>query len=210
MESWETFLAATAGSKRMGRRKATRSSTDCPWARGKARALRILDQRGEVVRVEAGHELVVGIVVVDAVGEPDAFNVGHELGPAGVVPVAFVARDDGLEGAADLEVVLVVLVEDDVPAADGGFAEVIDQFLLGRRQGLEPGHLVAEDPQVGELVDLPLELAAAGAAAAGWGDGSFFLHPTARPIDGDPEDEPERALDVHATEPPGWNSKETL
>ena len=35
VESWETFLAATAGSNRMGFRKAMRSSTDWPWARGK-------------------------------------------------------------------------------------------------------------------------------------------------------------------------------
>ena len=110
---------------------------------------------------------------MDAAGEPEALDVGHELGPAGVVPVALVAPDDGVEGPQDREVVLVVLVEEDVPAAQGGLAEVVDQLLLRRRQGLEAGDLVAQDLQVGELVDLPLELRRG--RGGGLGRGLLFL-----------------------------------
>ena len=56
----------------------------------------------------------------------------------------------------------VVLVEHDVAAAQRRFPEVVDQFLLPRGEPVEPGDLVAHDLQVGELVDLPLELLPGG------------------------------------------------
>ena len=146
-------------------------------------------------------------MVMDAAGEPEPLDVGHELGPAGVGPVALVALDDGVEGPQDRDVVLVVLVEEDVPAAEGRLAEVVDQLFLLRRQGLEAGDLVAQDLQVGELVDLPLELR----RGRGGGLGRGFLLFAA----GGHEDQAEaengeekRALDVHRTGPPRRNSDE--
>jgi len=135
-------------------------------------------------------------MVVDAVGEPDPLDVGHERCPARVGPVALVAPDDGVERPDDLEVVLVVLVDHDVTAADRRLAEVIDQLLLARAEGLEAGHLIAQDPQVGELVDLPLEL---GRGRGGGRGGGLLLFAAGDHEDqaGTKQGQDERALDVH-------------
>ena len=101
-------------------------------------------------------------MVVDAVGEPDPLDVDHELGPLGVIAVAFVALDDRVQGLADDQIVLVELGERDVPAGQRGLAQIIDQLLLGRGQGFEARDLVAQDLDVGELVDLPLEFRSRG------------------------------------------------
>ena len=115
--------------------------------------------------------------MVDPVGKPHPFGIDHKLFPLGIVAVALVAFDNGVEGSADGQVVLVVLVCDDIPAAEGGFAQVIDQFFLVQGKFLESRDLIAHDPKVRELVDLPLEF-------LGSGFGRFFCFFTAHNQDG--------------------------
>ena len=98
---------------------------------------------------------------------------------------------------------LVVLVEEDVPAAEGGLAQVVDQLLLGRRQGLEAGDLVAQDLQVGEAVDLPLELG--GGRGRRLGRGFLIIASGGHEGQAAAEGEEKRGFQVHETGPPGRN-----
>ena len=53
-------------------------------------------------------------MVMDAVAEPDAFQVDGERAVEVAVPIAFVVCVDGFEQATDTQVVAPVLVEEDV------------------------------------------------------------------------------------------------
>ena len=104
---------------------------------------------------ELGDELVVRIVVMNAVGEPHLFQVflqGLPFGRRAVAPVVLVNR---FERTAHGEVVFEILVEKDVPAALGSLGQVIDQFLLRKRKLLETGDFVTDDLDVVETVDDP-------------------------------------------------------
>ena len=92
---------------------------------------------------EAGHELLAAIVVMDAVGEPHALQVDLHCLEIGRSLVARIAGIDRLKHLSDDKVVLAVLVEEDVTTLQGGFREVIYQFLLVESQSLEPGYAVA-------------------------------------------------------------------
>ena len=52
---------------------------------------------------------------------------------------------------------LVVLVEDDVAARQSGLRQVIHQLLFLQRQFIETWHLVAQDLDIGETIDMDLE-----------------------------------------------------
>ena len=115
------------------------------------------DSRTQIGLAETGHELLRPVVVVDAVAEPDPFQVDGEGLEEVAVPVALVAGVDGFEHAADAQVVAPVLVEEDVAPLQGGFGKVIDKGFLTEAQVVETGHLVAEHLDVGKLLVSVLE-----------------------------------------------------
>ena len=151
------LLGVHRGVEEDGLQKGQQAVQGLPLSQRERDPLGPLGQGREVFEGELGDEFVVSVVVVDAVGKPDPLYVGQELGPLRIVAVALVALDDGVQGLTDDDVVLVVLGEDDVPPGERGLAQVVNQLLLGRGQGLESLDLVAKDLNVGELVDLPLE-----------------------------------------------------
>ena len=96
--------------------------------------------------------------MVDAVAEPHLLEVLLEgfvvLGGL----VAVVRGINCLEQGADLEVVAAVLVPNDVSPGLCCLAEIVDHELLVERELVEVGYLVAEDFDVGEVVDVIGEL----------------------------------------------------
>ena len=113
----------------------------------------------EILLGEFGHELVVRIVVVDAVGEPHLFQVLLQRLPFGRRAVAGIILIDCFQRAAHGKVDGAVLVEEDVAAALGGLGQVIDELLLLKRQLVEAGDFVTDDLDVVEAVDDPRRLA---------------------------------------------------
>ena len=101
--------------------------------------------------------LRVGVVVVDAVGEPNALEVDLECHPSLHGAIAFVIEVDVLQQPTDAEVVAVVLVVHDVPATQPCHVQAVDQGLLTLGELLPPGDLVPDNLQVGELLRLPNE-----------------------------------------------------
>ena len=73
--------------------------------------------------------------MVDPVGEPDPLQIGFKGLPVlrGLIP--FKTGVYPFQGLADLQVVAVVLVPDDVPACQPGLGELIDEFLFIRGEG---------------------------------------------------------------------------
>ena len=118
-----------------------------------------LDDVEQVALRKFGDELVVRVVVVDAVGEPDLLEVLLQSLPFGRRTVALEVLIDGLQRAAHGQVVLEVLVVEDVTAALGRLREVVNQLLLLERQLLEAGNLVTNHLDVVETVDHPGGLA---------------------------------------------------
>ena len=116
---------------------------------------------------EFGHELVVRIVVVDAVGEPYLLEIFLQRLPLGRRAVALIVLVNRLQRAAHGEVHRAVLVEKNVAAAFGSLGEVIDQLLLFERQGVETGNFVTDDLDVVETVDDPRHIALGATAARG-------------------------------------------
>jgi hypothetical protein len=53
--------------------------------------------------------------------------------------------------------VLVVLVIDDVAARQSGLRQVIHQLLFLQRQLIETRHLVTQDLDIGETIDMDLD-----------------------------------------------------
>ena len=109
-----------------------------------------------------GAELVVGIVVVDAVGEPHFFEVFFERFPLVGRAVSFIIKVERFERAPDRQVGRAVLVEEDVATALGRFGQVVDQLFLFERKPFESGHFVADDLDVVEPVDDPRLLRVGG------------------------------------------------
>src|SRR5690606_3534594 len=105
---------------------------------------------GERFEVEARGELVLRVVVVNAVREPDALQIDLECAERLRVAVARVVLDDLLEGALDRGVMRMLLSVDDLAALERGLIEVVQQLLRLEIERLEAGHSIAEDAYVRE------------------------------------------------------------
>ena len=130
-------------------------------------SFRIVDDVQEVVVVDADRfqqlreiglragreEFVLGIVVVDAVGEEQTLGIDCKGFEISALAVAFVVLQDVLHRVADAEVVPAVLVPEDVAAVLGGFGEVVRVLLLFQGEAVPPGDLVSHDLEVGERID---------------------------------------------------------
>lgn len=97
------------------------------------------EQLFEILLREFGLELVVAVMVVNAVCKPYLLEVLFEGFPLGCLTVAFVGRIYGLECAADGQVVLEVLVEHYVASAFCGLAEIVYEQFLVEREFSNPG-----------------------------------------------------------------------
>ena len=67
---------------------------------------------------EAWLELLAAVVVVDAVGEPDAFQIDDEGLPIGIVLGAVIMGVDVLQHLSQLQPVSAVLVPENVAAQE--------------------------------------------------------------------------------------------
>ena len=97
-------------------------------------------ERIEIGFAEFRSELVARIVVMDAVGEPHLLEILLEGLPFGCSAVAAVVRVNRLQCPAYGKIVFEILVEDDIPSAQGGLVEVVDEFLLVKGEVLEAGY----------------------------------------------------------------------
>ena len=140
-----------------GNSSSQNSSTDWPSAKCK-----LARCGAQVVGPEAGVELFVAVVVVDAVAEPDALQVDGERLVEVALAVALIVGVDGLDEAADAQVVAPVLVEEYVAALQRCLREVVYQRFLAQGQRLESLDLVAEHLDVGELLVGVLEVVRVG------------------------------------------------
>ncbi|CAI8334902.1 MAG: Uncharacterised protein [Flavobacteriia bacterium] len=116
-----------------------------------------LEQLFQIGAIETGHELLIGIMMVDPAAEPNPFGVLHECCPRITSCIAFVVADDVFEGSADAKIVAMVLVIGDVPPAQTGLGQVENEFLLIRTESIETGNLIPQDAQISELLSLPFE-----------------------------------------------------
>ena len=122
------------------------------------RNARGLHQRGQVVLAAERQDLVLAIVVMDAVAEEDPLGVDQEGVPLLAAALPGIVLQDGFQRMADAEVVLEVLLPDDVAAGLGSLAEVVDILLLLERERLPSGDPVAQHLDVRKLVDGILEI----------------------------------------------------
>ena len=97
--------------------------------------------------------------MVDAVGEEHPLGVGEEVLVLRCFRVDSLIFQNGLQGVADPQVVLAVLVPEDVAAVFGGFCEVVGVFFLLKAQVFPAGNAVAHDFEIGEGVNGVLEIA---------------------------------------------------
>ena len=115
----------------------------------------LCEQMVHVSLAEAGLVLGVGVVVVDAVGKPNALQVHLKCLPSHRVAVAFVGGVNVFEQPTDAEVVTVVLVVHDVATAEARHVEAVDQRLLLGAELLPARDLVTDNFQIGKLFRLP-------------------------------------------------------
>ena len=97
--------------------------------------------------------------MVNAVGEEYAFGIYKEVLIFRRLCVYAAVFQNGLQGVADTQVVLAVLVPEDVAAVFGGFCEVVGVFFLLKAQVFPAGNAVAHDFEIGEGVNGVLEIA---------------------------------------------------
>ena len=96
--------------------------------------------------------------MVYAVAEPYLLQVLLEGLEVLGLAVALVVGVYVLQELADLEVVHAVLVPDDVAAHLSGLGEVVEHYLLVQGEAVELGDLVSENLDVGEPVDVVVEV----------------------------------------------------
>ena len=96
-------------------------------------------------------------MVVYPVGEPHFFQVFFESPELVVVAVARIAQPNGFERTAYGKVIPAVLVEKDIPAAEGRLVEVIDQQFFVQFEGIETGNLITQYPYIVETIGNPRE-----------------------------------------------------
>ena len=105
-----------------GRQEGDELVDGLPFVQGKLGGVAAFNQFGEVILADLREELVLSIVMMDAVAEEDAFGVHHEVLEIIAVAVALIGVEHRLDGLTDAEVVLEVLVEQDVASAAGSLA----------------------------------------------------------------------------------------
>ena len=96
--------------------------------------------------------------MVDAVAELNLFEVCFKSLELRVVFVAVIRFVYVFEQIAQLQIVFVVLIPEDVSAVESRFGEIVHEFFLLEGQFLESGHTVAEYLYVGEPVDSVVEV----------------------------------------------------
>src|SRR5262245_49263633 len=96
-------------------------------------------------------------MVMDAVREPDALQVHHERAKIGGVAVARVVLEDFLERALDREVVAVLLVEDDLAAAERSLVQIVEERFGLAVEAVEARNSVAQHRNVREALRLEVE-----------------------------------------------------
>ena len=99
-----------------------------------------------------GQKLVLAVVMMDAVGEPHTLQIQHKFVPFLRGLVAGVVLVHALADAANTQIVAAILVRQDVPTPQCGFAQVVHKSLLLNTQVLKSGHAIAQYTQVIKLI----------------------------------------------------------
>ncbi len=86
--------------------------------------------------------------MMDAVAEPDSFDVAIEGCPVAACAFSGERAVDVFEGAADCKVFLAVLVPDNIASGSDGFGEVVEEFFFLEGEFFEAGDLVPEDTDI--------------------------------------------------------------
>ncbi len=123
-------------------------------------------QRGEIILRASRQDLVVGVVMVDAVAEEHALGIDQEVVPLCALALSLVVLEDVFQQMPDLEVVAEILVPGDVAAGLGGFAQMVDVRFLLEGEFVPARHLVTKHLDVSEFVDGVLEIGVAGLRTA--------------------------------------------
>ena len=102
---------------------------------------------------ELRQELVLGIMMMDAIGEPDTFEIPLESLPLGRLTSGFrLPAIKSFQSSSDTEVVRAILIIEDVASPEGCLAQIIHQSLLLHRQALKIRHAVTQYRQIVESV----------------------------------------------------------
>ena len=117
-----------------------------------------LHSLGEKLLRESGSELVHAVVVVQTIGKPDLLEIFFESYKFGVVFVPFIVGIYSLDSLSDYQIVFSVLVPQNITTIESGFGEIVDVFFLLKRQIVETGHFVAKHLNVGEVIDMVVEI----------------------------------------------------
>ena len=113
-----------------GKELLTKGVHRLPIGQGQARSIHLLQALAEIMLRETGLELLRTIVMIDAIGEPEALEIdlkGLEI--RGIMGYGQVTKN-GLQHLANAEVITAKLVESNVAPIKGGLREVINQTLL--------------------------------------------------------------------------------
>ena len=121
-----------------------------------------LHQAHEIFFRTSGEELVLGVVMMDAVREEHALCVNGEILELVAVTVPVVVLEDVLQNLADPQVVPPVLIPVYVAAPFGRLGEVINIFFLLKAEVLPSFDPVPHDAEVRKLVDKVLEPSVGG------------------------------------------------
>ena len=117
-----------------------------------------LHSLGEKLLSETRSELVHAVVVVQTIGKPDLLEIFFESYKFGVVLVPFIVGIYSLDSLSDYQIVFAVLVPQNITTIESGFGEIVDVFFLLKRQIVETGHFVAKHLNVGEVIDMVVEI----------------------------------------------------
>ena len=117
-----------------------------------------LHQGTEIFLRTVREELVLSIVVMDAVAEEHPFSIYSKILEIFAVPVPVIIFENILKSLPYPEIVPAVLVPDDIPAVFCGFAQMVDILLLLKSQVLPAGNPVTHYLDIRKFVYKVLEI----------------------------------------------------
>ena len=91
-------------------------------------------------------------MMVIAVRKEEALRVGFKVRPFLAGALALVGIQDRFQRLADGQTIAILLVIENIAAAESGFIEVIRQFLLLQAEGFPSTHLVTQYLDVGKAI----------------------------------------------------------
>ena len=117
-----------------------------------------IQQRSKIRFVAGREDFILCVMMVNTVGEEYALGVNEKVLVLRRFCVDAAVLQNGLQGMADTQVVLAVLVPEDVAAVFGGLCKMEGVFFLLKAQVFPSGNAVAHDFEVRKGIDGVLEI----------------------------------------------------